>query len=69
MDQLNAIQARHANVRDDSIEAAGADEVQGFLAVGSFDDGTAETTKPGRKDFAHVGFIVGDQDTGIFPGK
>ena len=58
VDQLNAIDAWHANVGNDGIKALTGERIQGFFAIGGFGDRATEIAKPCGENLAHVRFII-----------
>ena len=68
-DQLHTVQARHTNVSNDGVKVVPCECIQSLFTVRSFGNSAAEIAKPGRKDFAHIGLIIGNQDAGVGPGK
>src|SRR5690606_4865466 len=62
---FDAVHAGHVDVEQDEVGAFAHVGVNGFLAVGGLDDGgLAEAAHDEGEEFAHVGFVVHEEDFG-----
>jgi hypothetical protein len=69
LNEFDASDAGHTNVGNNDVKWLPGEQIQSLTAIGSFSDVAAKIAKPGREDFPHVGFIVGNQNAGILPRK
>ena len=61
--RAESVQPWHHHVADDQVGHVGADRLQGLLAVGDGVDLVAGAAQQADQVLAHVGVVVGDEDT------